>query len=289
MMDRVATAPIEVPVFLDRMTDAIDYAVIGPTDGRRRVLNTRAFPFAAVCHVERDFGDGTWSGCSGFLVGPRTVVTAGHCISSPVRRRLKLSHVPRQIRVWAGRDGANAPFGFTNGAQWFVHSSYARSADPQHDLGLILLAQAVRYGGPYFELVSPPSRELARIRQRRLLHISGYPGDKPRGTQWTHEERLDSFDARRLLYTVDTCPGHSGSPVWVEAWNGRPASAIGVHVAGPTPHARGPWGCRPGVPMAPAGHFNRGVRMLTRFAGAIRRIGRTGSPAAPFVRLGRAS
>src|SRR5688572_6529298 len=115
---RTTTAePVAVPVFLDRIADDSDYAVLGPTDGRRRVLNTRQFPFASVCHVERNFGDGAWSGCSGFLVGNRTVVTAGHCILSPARRRQNLPHIPQQIRVLAGRDGANAPFGPTNGAR----------------------------------------------------------------------------------------------------------------------------------------------------------------------------
>ncbi|RUW56205.1 serine protease, partial [Mesorhizobium sp. M8A.F.Ca.ET.021.01.1.1] len=36
---------------------------------------------------------------------------------------------------------------------------------------------------------------------------------------------------------------------------------IAVHTAGPRPHSGGAWGCRPGVPLAPAGLFNRGVRI----------------------------
>ena len=42
---------------------------------------------------------------------------------------------------------------------------------------------------------------------------------------------------------------------------GGPPEVIAVHTAGPRPHAGGPWGCRPGVPLAPAGFSNRGVRM----------------------------
>jgi len=75
-------------------------------------------------------------------------------------------------------------------------------------------------------VAAPDTQKLNRIRQQRLLHISGYPGDKPPGTQWTHEERLDTFNERRLLYSVDTCPGHSGAPIWVERYELGPLSVV---------------------------------------------------------------
>ena len=45
--------PPDTPVFLDRLTDGFDYAVVGPTDGRRPVRDTRA---ALVARVSRKTG-----------------------------------------------------------------------------------------------------------------------------------------------------------------------------------------------------------------------------------------
>jgi glutamyl endopeptidase len=117
------------------------------------------------------------------------------------------------------------------------------------------------------------------VRQRRLLHVSGYPADKPRGTQWEHEERLDLSTVRELFYSIDTCPGHSGAPVWIERWPaGTPRSVVAIHTAGPRPHRRGAWGCRAGVPMAPHGHLNRGVRVTPELLDAVHGIRRGARP-----------
>jgi len=275
----------DVPVFLDRLTDAADYAVIGPVDGRRKVLNTRQPPFAAVCHLERDFGDGRWVGCTGFLISPRMILTAGHCVYSPIRRITGRPATPQRIRVTAGRAGARRPFGAITGERWWAHRRYVRSASRPFDIGLIRLSQPVAGPEP-LRLHAPTCAELGRIRQSRLLHISGYPGDKRRGTQWTHEERLDRFTGRDLFYSVDTCPGHSGAPVWVERWPGGRRIVVGVHTAGPRPHANGPWGCRAGAPMAPQGHVNRGVRMTPDLLAAVQLLSAEAqSPV--FVQVGR--
>ncbi|TJX24449.1 MAG: trypsin-like serine protease, partial [Mesorhizobium sp.] len=76
------------PFELDRLADEADYAVVGPTDGRARVAHTNRFPHSAVCHIERDFGDGRLTGCTAFLISPTRLLTAAHCITSPIRQRL---------------------------------------------------------------------------------------------------------------------------------------------------------------------------------------------------------
>jgi glutamyl endopeptidase len=253
--------PPDVPLFLDRLTDAADYAVIGPVDGRRQVIQTRRAPYA------------------------RLLLTAGHCVYSPVRRIFGLPHTPISIRVSPGRaDAIEAPFGSLEASRWHAHMRYLAAGARRFDIGLVELGEDARGLTP-LRLHAPTDTELARIRQVRLLHVSGYPADKPRGTQWEHEERLDRVTARDLFYSIDTCPGHSGGPLWVERWPGSHRSIIGVHTAGPRPHAEGAWGCRPGVPMAPTGHMNRGVRLTRELHDAILRIAE--SKASPrFIAVG---
>jgi len=106
----------EMPsLVLDRLADRADYAIVGPTDGRTRVLQTSRPPYAAVCQIERDFGDGRLSGCSGFLVAPNVLVTAAHCVFSRPRHLLLGPLLPQIIeeasrrsrvrRAWALRCG----------------------------------------------------------------------------------------------------------------------------------------------------------------------------------------
>ena len=250
-----------VPVALDRLADRADYAVIGPTDGRTRVLRTTQSPYAAVCHIGRDFGDGRLAGCSAFLIAPTILLTAGHCVFSRPRRLLTGRGAPRRIQVTPGRNGASRPFGSQWATRWYAHRRFVNQADPLYDFGIIVVPRPFPRLPGTLPVGAPDDRSLQVVRQRRLLHIAGFPADKPSGTMWEHAERLDRIAPRALYYSVDTCPGHSGSPVWVKRDHGTQVDAIGVHVAGPRPHERGAWGCRPGVPVAPAGAVNRGVRM----------------------------
>lgn len=253
---------IRTPVVLDRLVERMDYAVIGPVDGRSRVIRPGP-PYSSVCHVERDFGDGRLAGCTGFLVAPRIVVTAGHCTFSLQRRK-----TPKRIRVTPGRDEGWAPFGSAWALRWYGHPRFLASADPRFDFGVVVLPRPFPGLTPALRLRALGSEALAKVRDRRLIRIAGYPSDKPRGQMWTHAERLDRFGARLVQYSVDTCPGHSGAPVWLAADRG-PREVIAVHTRGPTPSAKGPWGCRPGAPLAPPGHFNAGVRVTPDLIAAV--------------------
>ena len=259
-----------IPFALDRLADEADYAVVGPTDGRTQVLDTRRLPYSAICHIERDFGDGRLTGCTAFLIGPTRLLTAAHCIASPIRKRLGLPSQAVRIRVTPGRGSRSArPFGSQWAKAWRPSPAYRRRPSAEHDYGVIELERPFSPSPGFLRLWTPTRAELERIRAARLVHISGYPADKPAGTQWEHGERLDRISERQLFYSVDTCPGHSGAPVWVNRTRGGSPEVIAVHTAGPAPHAGGAWGCRPGVPLAPAGLFNRGVRLTPAVVRAV--------------------
>jgi V8-like Glu-specific endopeptidase len=106
-----------------------------------------------------------------------------------------------------------------------------------------------------------PDEALRRLAQTAHVTIAGYPSDRPIGTLWRHAERLTRAGRRRLFHTVDTCPGHSGSPILARL--GQEAAIIGVHTAGLLDTEGLSHGCKRGTVLAPPGSTNGGVR-LTR-------------------------
>lgn len=191
---------------------------------------------------------------------------------SHLRKALKLPHVARRIRITPGRASRHAaPFGSQWAASWRVHPRYAQRPSSLYDIAIIDLARPFRRDPGHFAIISPSAAQLIGMRGRRMVHVSGYPGDKPKGEQWEHSERLDRVTAQQIFYSVDTCPGHSGAPVWLEPTGAGPRQVIAVHTAGPRRHAAGAWGCAPGAPVAPAGAFNRGVRLHRELARLVAR------------------
>jgi V8-like Glu-specific endopeptidase len=91
------------------------------------------------------------------------------------------------------------------------------------------------------------------------LTVAGYPADRPVGSLWRHSERLSRFTPQRLLYTVDTCPGHSGSPVWASMADG--PAVVGIHTSGILDERGRSFGCAKGTVLAPPGMLNSGVRV----------------------------
>ena len=169
---------------IEEIADRIDHALVGPRDSRIQIVRTRRYPFSNVCHLSRNFS-GRQSGCSGIVIGPRIVLTAAHCLFSHRR-----GGAPQRIVVSPGRrDRDTYPFGRKVATTYYVPRQYieARRSGRQRklfDYGVIILPDPFRHLTRFPPLKALTRADVQRLKTSGLVGVSGYPGDRPTGTQW---------------------------------------------------------------------------------------------------------
>src|SRR5450759_5074586 len=78
------------------------------SDARTRITPTTAGPWRWITYLEITASAGTFY-CSGYLVGPHSVFTAGHCLYGGTQ--FGGNGYPSSIRVVPGKDGSSEPYG----------------------------------------------------------------------------------------------------------------------------------------------------------------------------------
>ena len=200
-------------------------SIIGPTDDRVRILDTDLFPWRMICALRMRGTSGAGAIGTGWLVGPKTVITAGHCVYS--------SHFfggwASSIEVSAGRNGSDFPFGTVVSQEFSSVDRWVSSEDPDFDIGCIHLQDPIGERLGWFAVGAIVPDEL----EGYMVNVSGYPGDRGRGTeQYHHKNSVLRVSDRRLFYDVDTFGGQSGAPVWIHERDDAPPIVVGIHAYG---------------------------------------------------------
>jgi glutamyl endopeptidase len=232
---RISDAELDYLLSLPEASRESGREVLLGIDTRVR-LNTRAYPARAVVLIVFEGGR-----CTGFMIGPRTVATAGHCVHSGGSRGAWHS----KVRVFPAFDYNFAPYSGCAASSLFSVAGWVGSADERFDYGAIGLGCTVGNRTGWFGF-----RTNAGVNTPTI--ITGYPGDKSL-TMWQSSDVARAVTAKQLFYTNDTVGGMSGSPVWEDLWyNNRSFGPYAVAI-----HAYGPHG------SSPHNIYNHGTRIDT--------------------------
>ena len=192
--DRVE--PTDVTLFVD--------GVFGP-DTRERILSTTTSGARMTVWLRGEFPSGDKFTCSGFMLGPRTVGTAGHCVHSAEK-----GGWVKSMLVMPAANGSTRPFGESWAIEVFSAAGWTRDADGRFDFGALTLESDIGTSTGTFGMRDENDAVLTRY----PFSITGYPGDKPAGTMWLSTGTITAVDARRVYFSIDVTHGNSGGPVW---------------------------------------------------------------------------
>jgi len=183
--------------------------VHGPDD-RVQIGGTAAYPWRVHASLLITALDNSrWIG-TGWFIGPHTLVTAGHVVY------IKNSGVPgrdgwvRSISVMPGRNGSTLPYGAATSTNFRSVTGWATSGDENYDYGAIIIPTNLGTLVGWLGFGAWPDADLLTA----TGNISGYPGDKPAGTQWYDSRRVASVNSRKVYYDIDTAGGQSGSAAY---------------------------------------------------------------------------
>lgn len=172
-----------------------------------------------ICQVRADFGDGQIAYGTGWLAGPRLLVTAAHV----VHRTGQVANKPISVSIIPALDGeGREPYGRVT-----VHSDaiHLPVNDPEvaspSDYAVIILPESQKIGWLSFNVIG--DEKLGS----NDLYIAGYINGK--SVQFFNFGKVNDYTDSQFDYVVTTKKGMSGSPILLH--DGDNYVSVGIHVA----------------------------------------------------------
>ncbi len=195
-------------------------------DNRVQITSTAVYPWRAHASLLITAADNSqWIG-TGWFIGPKTLITAGHVVHIKGSGVAGRDGWVKRIQVMPGRNGASLPYGSVTATSFRSVTGWTTSGNQEFDYGAIILATPLGNSTGWLGFGNYTDADLLAS----VANITGYPGDKPAGTQWYDARRIAAVTARKVHYDIDTAGGQSGSAVY-RVINGQ-RYAVAVHAYG---------------------------------------------------------
>lgn len=203
--------------------EAMHASVCRPTRGEfintlTRIEDTVRVPWRHCCQLVITDALGRRFGGSGFLVGTRTVITAGHNVFQQDIREWAAS-----IKVAVARNGMTTPYGVqTVDRGIYTTRGWIQAGNVEADYAAIILPEALTAGS--FGVADYSDADLERL----WITVAGYPIlQQANDTLWADSSTIYHVFSQQLTYDPETRAGMSGGCVFVTV--GQDRFAVGIH------------------------------------------------------------
>src|ERR1700674_3754442 len=172
------------------------------SDTRTPVSPATSGPWRWIAKLEIMATNGIF-GCTGYFVGPHNLFTAGHCLFGA---EFGGTGYPISIRVIPGKDGSGEPYGSQYASGLHASAGWVAYGVPSEDYGLLTLPDDSLGNAVGWFTYGAPSGTYTNA------NLSGYPGDKPYGTQWRDHGDIVGYSPLfgTMSYDMYTYHGQSG-------------------------------------------------------------------------------